>query len=251
LQLQDLVFTQGALGPVRASADFCRQDEVCLRYLLTNAAAGEDGQVDVTVEHRLIDPTGVLFGRHTAPVKGALLLGGGSVVERFALPLDHPYLPPGEWTVEATATDNVSKQTATISRKFRYKPLELAVVRPGLFADEQHKQPARPTAAIIGQPLFFRGQIVGFAKSEGSHGDAAIDVEIHFLDADGHDTGKPFELHVRQKIGEPINPLECCDFNCTFVPNRSGKFTIRVLAHDKIAEKTATLEVPLHVQEEP
>jgi hypothetical protein len=251
LQFDEMVFTQGPLGPVRASADFYRQDEVCLRGILTGLRTGADGQFDVTIEHKVIDPNGALFGQHTSPAKGALHLGGGAFVGRFSLPLDHPYLPPGEWTVEVTATDNVAGQSTTVSRKFRYRPLELAVVRPAFFADDQSKVPARPTAAAAGQPLFFRGKVVGFVKDEGSHGNAELDIEIHFLDADGQDVARPFELHLRQKVEEPVNPLECCDFNYTFTPNRPGKFTIRVVAHDKVGKKTATLEVPLHVQQEP
>jgi hypothetical protein len=249
LQFQDARLTQGFLGPERASAEYYRQDEVCLRYVLTGVHTDADGQFDVTLENRLTDPGGALAWQNTAPAKGSLLLGGGTVVGHMDLPLDHPYLPPGDWTMAVTATDHVAHQSTTITRKFTYKPLELAVVRPAFSTDEQFKVPVRQTAAVAGQPLFFRGKVVGYAKDEGSRGNAALDIAVHFLDAEGHDVGKPYEMHVEQKITEPVNPLECCDFNMGFVPNRAGKFTLRVEAHDRIGKKTATLDVPLHVQE--
>jgi hypothetical protein len=242
-------FTQGFLGPERPTADYYRQDEVCLHYVLTGVRTDAGGEFDLTLAYKLFDPTGALVWQNQGSGKGGMLLGGGTLVGHFELPLDHPYLPPGEWKFEVVATDNASKQSATLDRKFRYKPLDLAVVRPMFAVDDQFKVPARPTAAIANVPLHFRGKVVGFALDRGTHGSADLEITIHYVDADGHDLGKPFEMHMQQKAPEPITPLACCDFNATLVPNRAGKFTIRVVAHDKVAKKTATLDVPLHVQE--
>lgn len=249
LQIEHAVFTQGVLGPERPTADFYRQDEVCLHYVLTGVRTDAGGQFDLTLTYKLFDPSGALAWRNEATGKGGMLLGGGTLVGHLELPLDQPYLPPGEWTVEVVVTDNASKRSATLDRKFHYKPLDLAVVRPSFAADDEFKVPARPTLAIANVPLHFRGKVIGFALDEGTRGSANLDITIHYLDGEGHDLGKPFEMHMHQKAPEPISPLACCDFNATLVPNRAGKFTIRVVAHDKVAKKTATLEVPLHVQE--
>jgi hypothetical protein len=242
---RDVKFTYGPFGPERESADFHRQDEVFLYYTIAGLRLNADGAFDLTLENKVTDPNGALVQHNSVPAKCKLLLGD-SVPGFFTMALDFPYLPTGEWKVEITATDNVARRSASLTRTFHYLPPQLAVVRPGFFRDDQYKVPARLTAAVVGQPLFCRAKLVGFAKD---HGNADVDVEFQFLDQEKcEEVATPFAMRFQKKLEEEPLPLESCDLNWNFTPNRAGDFRLRVVAHDRVSKKTAHLEVPLHIE---
>src|SRR5262245_14304760 len=242
---QDVKFTGGLFGPERAPAVFHRQDEVCLHYTVAGLQTDSDGRIDVTFETKVTDPNGAVALRNSAPAKTDLLLGGDRVPGFFNLALDFPYLPEGEWTVEVAATDNVSRTTATLTQKWEYRPKEFAVVRLGLARDDLFKFPARASTVVVGQPLFFRAKVVNFARERGR---LKMDVEVQFLDAEGHEVSKPRSMPIRHQLEGDPSPLECWDLSGGVQPNRAGDFKVRIVAHDRISQKTTQVEVPLHVE---
>lgn len=239
---QDIRFTHGLFGPERTSTEFHRLDEVCLHYSVTELQT-EDNHFDVTIESKVLDPQGAIAFRSTSPAKGEALLGGAEVPGFLHLPLDHPYLPEGEWTAEVTATDNLGKRSATFSRKWQHKPQAFGFSRLGFYRDDQFKCAARLNATVAGQMLYCKVRVVGYAREEGQ---MEMDLEVQFLDAEGKELSKPFLTHGKHQSDDP-SPGECWDFNSHFLPNRPGDFKIRLVAHDLLGKKTVQLEVPFHV----
>jgi hypothetical protein len=242
---QDVKFTHGPFGPERSPAVFHSRDEVWMHYSVTGLQTDAEDRIDVATEYKLIDPMGTVAFRTSQPAKTDLLLGGGTVSGVFNVPLDIPYLPEGEWTVEITITDNVAKRSTTQALKWTHKPREFAFVRMAFARDDQFKVPAQLTAAVVGQPIFLRNKLVGYVRD---HGKLEIDVEMVIMDAEGREVMKPRQFPGRHQLEGDPSPMESWDFNGNFVPNRPGQFTIRFTAHDRIGDKTATVEVPLHVE---
>ena len=244
LSIRSIQAAHGPLGPERKSLDYFPHDEVFFRYAITGIKADAQGDVDVTVASQVVDAGGKVFPGSKDPIKGKLNLGGGTFSGSSALRLGSTFAP-GDYTFTVTVTDNLAGESVQFSRKFRIKPVELAIVTPRFFFGDT--QLPAPAGGFIGQLLRVRLRAIGFDKSSGKI-DAELAVQV--LDAAGKEL-LPEPKRAALTSSDPDEVKNATHLNFTEVVglNRAGSFTLRLTVTDKVAKQATTLELPLVVRE--
>jgi hypothetical protein len=243
LEIQDVEACYGPLGPPRKTLDVYPQDELHFRFVVTGCAADAEGKVDATLNLKLTNPKGEEVLSQTQALKGLLPLGGNTFPSSARVALGER-VPPGEYLLNATVTDNQSNEKAAFERKLNCKPVEFAVVAPEFFLDPEFKVPAAlPTR--LGQMLIFRTKVIGIDRSQ-----EKIDVvmTLQAVDAKGNATmPKPMTFEVKNDDPATVRKVASLTFRAPIGPNRVGDFTLRIGVTDRIANKTTRLELPLRV----
>jgi hypothetical protein len=245
LQIQDIKAAHGLLGPERKSLLIQPYDEVLFRYTLTGVQVDGEGKADLTEAVALVDASGKTLLEQKLPQNDLLPLGGGKTFGFVRLTLDE-VVPPGDYTLKVTVTDNLAKETVSFERKLTSKEPTLSIVAPSFFADPEGKIPAS-TSGLVGQKLFFHFKCIGFDRSQGK-----IDVDMHvqILDDKGTDTmPKPIQVSLKTEDPDQLKKAKFLTFNGDLTLHRAGKFTLRLTVLDKVSKKSVQFDAPLVIQE--
>jgi hypothetical protein len=99
-----------------------------------------------------------------------------------------------------------------------------------------------PTTGIVGQSIWVQFGIVGFARDKTTK-QPIVEVEIVFLD----ETGKPtLQKPITDKRDSGVeDKMEAFPSRYLLPFTRAGKFTMRIKAVDKVANKTYTFDLPV------
>jgi hypothetical protein len=243
LEVQNVRFTQSALGAVRRNNKFLPGDLVVLSFAVEG-----------------LEPTGVSRVRYGMGLE--LRRKGADKPEYSKPPQDHESItglggtdlplhavssigtdtPPGTYVMKVSVVDRVGKGSVAFEREFEVLPLGLGFVRVGL---SYHAELPAPPVAVPGQTLFLNFGLVGFALDKKT-GQPDMTIELQPLDEKGKPTtAKPFRGEVRRgKEGfEQFIP-----FDPIAVPvHRAGKFQLALKVTDNIAKKTAEHTLDLTV----
>ncbi len=241
LEIHDGQACYGLSGPARDPAVYYPpSDALMYRYRLTGLA-GKGGQVDFVVALKLVDTQGQVVLQGTDPTKVRPALGAACYWGFTQLPMTTA-LPPGEYTVVVTATDNVSHERASFRRKVRLASGGPAIAQVRVTQDPQSTIPAG-TTCTVGQGVYVKVLVVGLDASPGK---VELDQDIAVIDS----TSKEVIWSEQRQLAEEAPPHANPKATIMMAINgltRAGDFTLRVRATDGNTHKTATYEVPLHV----
>jgi hypothetical protein len=196
----------------------------------------------------MTDATGKVLFKQEPEEKSDFVPLGGSKIPGRAFVMAGYDQPPGVYTMKLTVTDNKSpvmpKPTKTLIKKFEVKDKEFGIVAVMTTVNDRGDIPA-PTTGVVGESVFIHFQITGFARDP-KRKQPNVLVEMQPLDENGKSTlGKPVSYTLEGGVDEAGPPLFTLRFMLPMT--RVGKFTIRLTATDRVANKKATFDLPIAV----
>jgi hypothetical protein len=240
LNIHNIQACQGPFGPERNPLHYYHHEVVWFRFAIHGAKADQEGNIDLDIASELSGPDGASVSKNERHSTGTLQLGPGfREMVGFELP---PELKPGEYVLTVAIRDKLSGQATAFQRKLYLKSGEFAVAMPEFYFDSERTVRA-PFGGVEGQTLYFQFVVVGIAHSSGrSH----VETKYELLDgktrqvlskpvASVHDTNNPLLAQAWVRLASQVRL------------HTPGDFILRILATDRLANKTATLEVPLRV----
>ncbi|MBX6314404.1 MAG: hypothetical protein IRY99_16045 [Isosphaeraceae bacterium] len=242
LELRDIKATYGFLGPERKDLIYYPGDEVFFRFVVAGFKTDAEGKIHGALSVRFLDEQGGQHYKSTSPLNAVVALGGETVPGTAFISVADDF-PPGRYTLEVTFTDQLANQSAGFRREVRFKPTEFALVALRFFHDAEGKVPA-PAGGVVGQALYLRFFVIGFAYKEGL---PAVAITLQILDKAGKETmPRPitFDFHEAPDIPRDAKRLILKPY---INLNRAGDFTLRITMEDQVTRKTIRLEQPLHV----
>jgi hypothetical protein len=246
LQIKNVRHLQGNRGLPKSRAEFYPGEELACRFDVTGFARDDDGMCDTKISVALYNANHELQSTETGPFRENPWKSDDVFVRLFVvhdLPAD---LPAGKYSLVLTVDDQLASQSATRTEQIVVKPCCLSLISPTFFLDPQMSIATRPQG-FVGQHLMMRVVVVGFQCDENKS-----DIEFHYeiLDTSGQRmvrlnppyTFGPTDFERmrrnRQLKAGFKEPIHLC---------RPGDYIIRMTVNDKLANKTATLDVPLKV----
>jgi len=244
LGVEHIEAAYGPLLPERKALEYVSQDLIFFRYLVTGAKVDEQGNVNVEALVQLTDANGKEVSKQTLPFKGTLSLGGDSFSGSAYIVVGEQFLA-GTYTLSVTLTDLLASQKVAFQREVKVRSAEFAVVFPRFSYDLEGRVLA-PAGGLVNQTLHFRIGAVGFDRSQ-----EKVDLVSHvqLLDTQGKEL-LPKALETIVKVDDPkvVKTTSMANFSGSLGLHRPGEFTLRITVTDRLAQKTATFEMPLRVK---
>jgi hypothetical protein len=240
-RLSNPTATNGLWGPPRADDKVVPGDSYFLRFDMENITLDETGRAKYRMDLKVTNEKGERTFRQVPQDEEAFAALGGNTLQGHVTLDVGLKSPAGKYTLTLEVTDLAAKKTASLTRKVEILPLAFALVRPQLSLGAN--APVAPLV-VAGQDVYVNFEAVGFERDKKSE-QPEIDFELSILDDKKKmTTSKPFAGKVKDKVDKanayvPIRYL--------LKMNRAGTFTIQVKATDKVANKTATLSLPIRV----
>jgi hypothetical protein len=238
--------TYGVLGPQRPDDHVIPGDIYFLAFDVDGFKVADDGKVSYTMAMEITDRGGnVVHGKDPRDLVTYNSLGTGRL-QAFA----HADAPlgqaPGEYTVKVTVSDRMTKASQSLTRKFEVLPKTFGLVRVALTSDPDGRL-AAPPMGVVGQSIYVNCHAVNFARSPDKK-QPNVSLELIVRDSDGNPTvAKPASGGYNRDIGDEFVALP---MSFPLVLNRPGKFTVDLVATDRIASKKTTTSFPITVVEQ-
>ena len=242
LEIRNLVAASGPFGPKRESLELLPGDELYFRFQAHGVAIDGDGRVNVTLETTLTDQAGKVLSHRSVDVRDVIAFGGDFVPCRTSVAFGLS-TKPAKYHYEVRVRDNVTGETASFERVVTCRQPGFGIVRSGFFYDTNERVPA-PPRGVIGQPLRFRLQVVGFDKSQ-----KKIHVSMEMQTQDGLGKPlmpKPLRAVVALDDADQVARAEVVNFRGFLTLNRAGDFKVRIVVRDEISGQEAVFESPIH-----
>lgn len=243
VQLANVRITFGELGPTRKETKFLPGDLVYIAYEIDGITIDADGLTKFEQTMEVTDAAGKLIFRQDPSTQELLVpLRGGKVPGRtfITIGIDQP---AGTYTCKTTVTDLKNKSSNSVSVKFEVLKPEFGIVAVNPTYDPQAALSA-PTTGTIGQNLFIHFQVATFQRDVKTK-QPNVELIFDVLDEKGKPTlGKPVTFVQNNGVGQELKMFRL------FFPlylSRSGKFSVRITATDKVANKKAVFELPVTV----
>jgi hypothetical protein len=246
LKLTNVRATYGMLGATRTDNEFLPGDIYFVAFDMENLDVTEDGRVLYSMGMELLDSKGkAVFAKEPQDLEARNDLGGRTM-PGFAASEVGTETPQGDYTLKVTVTDRRSKKSDTLTRKFKVLPRDFGLVRAHMAYFAQAPVPA-PPLFVVGQAAVVNCGAVGFTRADKGQMQPNIALEMVVLDDQGSPTLKqPITDEVKMNV--PKN-LSAIPISLPIQMNRPGKFTIKITAQDKLANKKSTVSIPIQVVE--
>ncbi|OWK34824.1 hypothetical protein [Fimbriiglobus ruber] len=243
IDLTNVRNTYGEYGGPRPDAPVIPGDVIYVGFDIEGIVISPEGRVSYTMAMEVVDKTGKTFFKQDPAQKEDFVPLGGNKLPARAYVFVAPEHPAGSYTMKVTVTDNATKATKTLERKFEVLPKTFGVVGVRTSVDDVG-QIAAPTAGVVGQSMFVQFFVTGFGRT-GEKKQPNISVEMIPLDEQGKPTlQKPQPLNIVSGVDEGM-PLVNVRFLLPL--SRQGKFSIQLKATDNVTNKTNTFTLPITV----
>ena len=241
LQLANVRFTYGELGPTRAAAKFLPGDVVFVGFDIDGLTIGPDGLTKYTMGLEVTDAAGkAVLKQDPQEFTGLIPLRGNRVPISAAIRLTEGY-EAGTFTCKVTAKDVKTNAAGTLTTKFEVLKKDFGLVAVQTTHDPRMEL-ASPTIGVPGQTVFVWMNVVGFQRDAKTK-QPNIEVEFALLD----DKGQPTLGQPMKRVQDTGVDAEAVRIFFPLYMSRPGKFTLRVTATDKVSNKKVTFDLPVTV----
>jgi hypothetical protein len=243
LKLTNVRVTVGELGPPRASTKLLPGDILFVGYDITGLNIEADGIAKYKMSMEVKDAAGKsIFKQDPRELNDFVPLRGNTIPARafVTVGLDQD---PGNYTCSVTVEDPKTKGKDTLTAKFEVAKREYGIVAVYTTHDLKGEISA-PTTGTVGQTIFIHFSVATFQRDPKTK-QPNIAFEFQILDDKGTPIlGKP-GTHVQDSgVDEKEGAFQ---MRFPLFMSRPGKFTAKVTATDKVANKTATYTLPVTV----
>lgn len=245
LEIRGFAAVYDSFGPARKEASYYPGERMCCRYDLYGCSLNEAGQAEMELFCRITDSRGRVRTAFSNKLKEAAWKCADAFIRLHTVHVFPDDFPPGQYQLEITIEDRLTKRETSVKQRITIKPVRLALVSLRCFHDAQRKISA-PLAALVEETLFFNVEVIGEDRTQGK---VSLAFLVELLDADGNNVLRettPYEM----KSEDPAfiqNPRRHAVMNATLPLRHPGKYTLRFSVADQFAGRTATLEMPLRV----
>jgi hypothetical protein len=242
LQLTNQRTTYGVLGPTRPSeGKLSPGDAFSVAFDIENLRANDDGEVLYSMAMELTDSKGkIQFKQDPSQLKALNTLGGHRLPAFAQVDIGFEQ-PSGQYNLKVTVTDRRTKKEKSFTRPFEVGPAAFGLVRLSTSSDPGG-QIAAPTIGVPGQSVWVHFYTVGFKR--GAKDEPNLAVEMRLYDEKNEPTlPKPIPGEIKE-LPKGVNAVP---WDFVLVLNRPGKFTAKLKAIDRVANKTAELSFPVTV----
>lgn len=227
----------GPLGPTRFEAKCLPRDVLCITYEIEGLALNaktKKASYETILE--LLDASGKVLFKKPSPAEAIPHLGGTSMPGDLYVTMGDKQAP-GKYAIRLTINDKIGKS----SKAFKYD-FEVIAESFGLI------HVAAPAIGFPGQyhvPNFTLANLTLDGKTKLPN----ADVTIRILDDKGKLVSDPVKMLLPRDMpeGTDLEKLNMVPLTYPVYLNRSGRFTIEVLATDKLGKKESNLSYPLTV----
>lgn len=244
LKLTNVRLTIGELGPTRASNKLIPGDLLFIAFDIEGLSITDEGIAEYTMGMEVTDAANkTIFKQDPRAMADFVPLRGSKIPARgfIMVGLDQE---PGAYTCKLTVVDKKSKGTSSLDSKFEVLKKEFAIVGVYTSYDERGALSA-PTTGVVGQTLFMQLSVASFQRDPKTK-QPNVEFEYTVLDEKGQPTlGKP-RTHI-QDSGADEKDGNAFSMRFPLFMSRPGKFSLKVTARDKVANKSSTYELPVTV----
>ena len=243
LKLANVRMTVGELGPPRASTKFLPGDIVFIGYDITGLTIEPDGLAKYKMAMEVADGTGkAIFKQDARELTDFVPLRGNTIPARafVTIGLDQD---PGNYTCKVTVEDPKTKAKDTLTTKFEVGKSEFGIVAVYTTHDLKREISA-PTTGTVGQSIFINFSVASFQRDPKTK-QPNVEFEFQVLDDKGNPTlGQPGKHVQNSGVDEKAGAFQ---MQFALFMSRPGKFTARVTATDKVANKKVSYDLPVTV----
>ncbi len=232
--------TRGMLGSVRQQTKFLPGDVLFMSFTIKGILAEEkSGKALFQVTMAIYDSRKQEVFKQKGPAQKMLLLGGDQI-PTFAYALLDPDQEPGRYRMKISVTDLTAKTSKDAIFNFEVLPADFGIVQPGI-----------PGSSFMGIDFPVTFSIVGMARNKEQLPD--VEVSLQVLNQLGQKMlRKPITFNVMTLHDPTVSDLrkrKVIPISLPIFLNRSGQFTIEVMAKDNLTKETKTVRYPLRVLE--
>jgi hypothetical protein len=247
LKLTNVRLTIGELGPKRPTAKFIPGDIVYVGFDVAGLTIDDEGIGRYKMGLEVLDKAGKsIFNPGAREVVEPYPLRGNSIPVRAFLNIGLDQ-EPGTFTCKITVEDLQTKAKDTLTAEYEVLKREFGIVAVSTFHDFPCRLPA-PATGLIGQTTYIQMHVASFQRDPKTR-QPKVHVEFQVLDEKGAPIlGKPTQYDQDEKSFPPLDENEA-RFRLLYplFLSRPGKFTFRVTATDKLANKEAVYNLPITV----
>jgi uncharacterized protein (TIGR03000 family) len=219
---------------------FLPGDSLVLCFQIDGAQADAAGKARCAVGLEVVDDKGKLQIRQAPrPVTLDQTPGtqGLAAFAQLQIGLDQP---PGKYALKVSVTDQVAGASNELTESFEILPRAFGIVRLALTADSQARKSTNQPAA--GRSFWTTFSLVGFGRQQATQ-QPRLALALRILDERGNSVlQKPLTGEVNLGVSPRAQAV-----SAQFVSRvqQAGKYTLELKATDQVADRTATIRVPL------
>lgn len=237
--------TYGFLGSARPDNKFLPGDSFVVTFDIDGVKVDDSGKVLYSMGMEVTNAQGkVQYKQEPRDLEAFVTLGGSRLPASAHVDIGLD-LPPGQYTLKVTVIDRAAKASQTLTRTFEVAAKGFGIVRPQFTNPGTAPIPV-PPLGVAGQEYVLNFAAIGFSR-DAMKKQPNLSVEMRVLDDKGKPTvSKPFTGEVSQDVPAdyPAVPMQFL-----LKLNRAGRFNVELRAKDSVANKTATLTLPITVVE--
>jgi hypothetical protein len=243
LKLTNVRWTIGELGPTRKESKLIPGDLLFIGYDIENITIDGDGNAKYTMGMEVSDAAGKsIFKQDPRELTDFIPLRGNKLPARafLVIGLDQP---AGVYSCKLTVTDPKTKATSSLAVKFEVAKPEFGILAVNTSYDEGGKLSA-PTTGVVGQTVYIHFSVANFTRDTKTK-----QPNIEFLFETLDEAGKPTRDKPTRYVQDGGIEEKDGAFSLRFpvFMSRTGKFTARITATDKVGNKKSVYELPLTI----
>ncbi len=244
LKLTNVRMTIGELGATRTTTKLLPGDVLFIGYDITGLSIDPDGVARYKMAMEVLDGTGKsIFKQEPRELIDFIPLRGNSIPARafITIGLDQE---PGHYSCRIRVEDpKVKGREDTLTVKFEVLKRDFGIVAVYTTYDERGAVSA-PTTGVVGQTIFVQFSVASFAR-DGKTKQPNVEFEFQIYDDKGRPTLEKPRSHIQDSGVDEKDGAFAMRF--PLFMSRPGKFTVKIVARDKVAGKTANYELPVTV----
>lgn len=243
LQLTNVRMTIGELGPTRPNQKLLPGDVLFIGYDIDGLTIEPDGTAKYMMSMEVQDGQNrPIFKQDPKELTDFVPLRGTRLPARafITIGLDQD---AGAYSCKINVTDPKTKATNSLVTKFEVTKREFGIVAVYTTHDERGAFSA-PTTGTVGQTIFIQFSIATFLRDPKTK-QPNVEFEFQVLDEKGQPTLGTPKKHIQDSGVDEKEGAFAMRF--PLFMSRPGKFTVRITATDKVANKKSSYDLPVTV----